>query len=57
MLRGCLLESAPDAARRAEYARERVNAAAYRVELMLSALAFSLCAVISTEFTDKDKCR
>ena len=48
MLRGCLLESAPDAVRRAEYARERVNAAAYR--------AFSLCAVISTEFTDKDKC-
>ncbi len=56
MLRGCLLESASAAAQRPEYAYERVNAAAYRVELMFSALAFSLCAVISTEFTDKDKC-
>ena len=55
MLRGCLLESAPEAVQRAEYARKRVNAAAYWAELMLFALAFSLCAGISTEFTDKDK--
>ena len=55
MLRGCLLESASAAAQRAEYAYERVNVAAYWAELMLFALVFSLCAGISTEFTDKDK--